>query len=124
MRYPNLRYGNPNELAYFAAYYPDKDRVRILSKELRRDERTVRDWLLGRKKIPFWVPELMRLRRMERDNMLRQMNIQRDQRRLGLVTGNVIEFQRPGSQQPSTTLDNRLVNGVDDAADELSILAG
>ena len=61
MRYPNLRYGNPTEFQYYAMGRPLKD----LSRTLRRDERTIRDWLTGRAKVPWWVPEIMRLRRFE-----------------------------------------------------------
>jgi hypothetical protein len=69
VRYPNLRYGNPTEFAYYAMGIPLAD----LSRRLRRDERTVRDWLTGRTRVPWWVPEIMRLRRLEADLRHRQM---------------------------------------------------
>lgn len=69
MRYPNLRYGNPTEFAYYAMGIPLPD----LARRLRRDERTVRDWLSGRCRVPWWVPEIMRLKRMEADLRHRQM---------------------------------------------------
>lgn len=69
MRYPNLRYGNPTEFQYYAMGRPLAD----LSRSLRRDERTVRDWLSGRARVPWWVPEIMRLRRFEADIRHRQM---------------------------------------------------
>lgn len=69
MRYPNLRYGNPTEFEYYAMGRDLKD----LSQMLRRDERTIRDWLTGRARVPWWVPEIMRLKRMEADLRHRQM---------------------------------------------------
>jgi hypothetical protein len=69
VRYPNLRYGNPTEFAYYAVGVPLPD----LAKRLRRDERTVRDWLTGRSRVPWWVPEIMRLKRLEADLRHRQM---------------------------------------------------
>jgi hypothetical protein len=41
LRYPNLRYGNPTGLPCYAMDIPLPD----LARRLRRDERTVRDWL-------------------------------------------------------------------------------
>lgn len=69
MRYPNLRYGNPTEFQYYAMGRDLKD----LSRMLRRDERTIRDWLTGRSRVPWWVPEIMRLKRLEADLRHRQM---------------------------------------------------
>jgi hypothetical protein len=69
VRYPNLRYGNPTEFAYYAVGVPLPD----LARRLRRDERTVRDWLTGRARVPWWVPEIMRLKRLEADLRHRQM---------------------------------------------------
>lgn len=68
MRYPNLRYGNPTELAYYAAGIP----IPKLARRLRRDERTVKDWLAGKKRVPWWVPEVLRLQHMEQAQMYRQ----------------------------------------------------
>jgi hypothetical protein len=69
VRYPNLRYGNPTELAYYAIAWPLPDLARML----RRDERTVRDWIKGRTRVPWWVPEILRLKRLESDLRHRQM---------------------------------------------------
>ncbi|HYD63332.1 MAG TPA: hypothetical protein VEC35_23450 [Noviherbaspirillum sp.] len=93
MRYPNLRYGNPNELIYYGQRMPLKD----LAKHLRRDERTVRDWMNGRKKVPWWVPEILRLQAMEHADRLRQMQIYGHRQRLGLVVNNVIAFPSPNA---------------------------
>ncbi|MGU8077825.1 hypothetical protein [Burkholderia pyrrocinia] len=69
MRYPNLRYGNPAEFRHYA----DGRTVRQLARELRRSERSVHDWLTGRERVPFWVPELLRLRRIEHAQRVREM---------------------------------------------------
>ncbi|MGK5052325.1 hypothetical protein [Janthinobacterium sp. RB2P8] len=54
-----------------------------LARTLRRDERTVRDWLSGKTRVPWWVPEYMRQR---------QMNMTALGPRLGVVRGAVIEL--------------------------------
>lgn len=87
MKYPNLRYGNPTEMAYYAMGIPLADLARML----RRDERTVRDWLSGKQRVPWWVPEYMRLRRMESVERSRQMRMNADPR-LGIVRADVIEL--------------------------------
>jgi hypothetical protein len=82
MRYPNLRYGNPAEFAYFTMGRTDADIARVL----RRDERTIRDWRTGRAKLPWWVPEILRLKRMEMVERQRQMfGAIADQKRLGAL---------------------------------------
>lgn len=93
MRYPNLRYGNPQELRHYAQFIP----LRELSKRLRRSERSVRDWLSGAKKIPWWVPEIIRLQHMEYAEVMRQMNMKPSRLILGIATDTVIEFRRPAS---------------------------
>jgi hypothetical protein len=90
MRYPNLRYGNPNEMAYYAQGVPAKD----LAKRLRRSERSVNDWLAGKKKVPWWIPELLRLQRMEAVERHRQMGFGKLQPKLGIVTGDVIQLHQ------------------------------
>lgn len=88
MRFPNLRYGNPNELRHYAQFIPLTD----LAKRLRRDERTVRDWMAGKTKVPWWVPEILRLQNMEHAERMRQMGFEPVRKQLGLVTGDVITF--------------------------------
>ncbi|KVD19197.1 hypothetical protein WI80_33425 [Burkholderia ubonensis] len=41
--------------------------VADVARELRRTERSVSDWLSGRQRVPWWVPEILRLRAVERD---------------------------------------------------------
>lgn len=90
MKYPNLRYGNPNEMAYYARGIP----IKVLAKRLRRSERSVRDWLAGRTKVPWWIPELMRLQRMEAVERHRQMGMGNLAPKLGLVHGDVIQLHQ------------------------------
>lgn len=91
MRYPNLRYGNPTEMRYYAMGRSNAD----LARSLRRDERTVRDWLSGRQRVPWWVPEILRLRRMELDLRMRQMGMGALTPRLGVVGADVIALPQP-----------------------------
>ena len=89
MRYPNLRYGNPNELVYYAQGITVKD----LAKRLRRSERTLRNWMTHREKMPWWAPEILRLQQMEHREMMRQMGIRPAAKQLGLVSGTVFQFK-------------------------------
>ncbi|MYM67284.1 hypothetical protein GTP45_10625 [Pseudoduganella sp. FT55W] len=106
MRYPNLRYGNPTEFAYYVMCYGDD--IPAVARLLRRDERTVRDWLSGRQRVPFWVPELMRLRRFETDVYMRQ-NSHRRAPALGVVTHEAqLEIRRPDVKKPQSVTALRL----------------
>ena len=96
MRYPNLRYGNPTEMAYYAMNVP----LPTLAKRLRRDERTVRDWLSARTRVPWWVPEILRLQRMEADLRHRQMNLGALAPILGVVSADVIALPTPDAKKP------------------------
>lgn len=103
MRYPNLRYGNPTEMAYYAMGVPLAD----LARRLRRDERTVRDWLSGRARVPWWVPEILRLKRMEAELRHRQMGFGTLAPKLGIVGADVIELplHTPSMDKPVPVLD-------------------
>lgn len=102
MRFPNLRYGKPAEFAHYAMGIPLSDLARIL----RRDERTIRDWLSAKQRLPWWVPEYMRLRHMEQAEIRRQMNMAALPSRLGIVRGEVIELavHRPKKEPQITDL--------------------
>jgi len=91
VRYPNLRYGNPTEMAYYAMGKTPRD----LARSLRRDERTVKDWLSGKTKVPWWVPEILRLKRMEADLRHRQMGMGPLYAKLGIVSADVIALPTP-----------------------------
>jgi hypothetical protein len=69
MKYPTLRYGNPNEFAHYVQGVP----IRHVAQQLRRSERSVQQWLSGTEKMPWWVPEVIRLQHMEQQDRLRQM---------------------------------------------------
>lgn len=109
MRFPNLRYGNPTEFAYYCMGRSHAD----VAKTLRRDERTVRDWLNGRAKVPWWVPEIMRLKHMEMADRQRQMfGALGDQKRLtalGVVQpGAVLELRHRTEKKKPQITDLRL----------------
>ncbi|MBU9320408.1 hypothetical protein KTE24_07015 [Burkholderia gladioli] len=63
MRYPNMRYGKTAEFHYYAQSRAIND----IARELRRSERTVSDWMLGRQRVPWWAVEVLRLRAIERE---------------------------------------------------------
>ncbi|WP_343724262.1 hypothetical protein [Herbaspirillum huttiense] len=90
MKMPNQRYGDRDEFIFYAHWHKPKDLARLL----RRSERSVRDWLSGREPVPWWIPELLRLREVERRETLRQMGITRLPNHLGIVAGSVIRFPR------------------------------
>jgi hypothetical protein len=98
LRYPNLRYGNPTELQYYAMGIELAD----LARRLRRDERTVRDWLAGRTRVPWWVPEIMRLKRMEAELRHQQVGFDKLPARLGIVRADVLELHQvpPDEKKP------------------------
>lgn len=91
MKYPNLRYGNPAELAFHVRGARPAD----VARRLRRSERTIRNWLTGAQRVPWWVPEIIRLQNMEHAERLRQMNAGPVRARLGLVSGDVLSFPVP-----------------------------
>lgn len=103
MRYPNTRYGNPTELLYYTQGLSVKD----IAKQLKRSEKSVSEWLNGNRKIPFWVPELLRLRHLEADLRMRQMGFGEQKRRLGIVNGSVIDFPPPKSRANNQNPDDR-----------------
>ncbi len=87
LRYKNLRYGNPTAMVHYAMWYGD---TKTLAKALRRDERTVADWLAAKTKVPWWVPEIMRLQKMEHDAMVYQMTGRQNAARLGVIVGGTV----------------------------------
>lgn len=114
MRYPNLRYGNPTELQFYVGGYGGIARV---ARVLRRDERTIRDYLSGAKPTPWWVPEILRLKRMESDERHRQMFGAPRRHGLAVVTDAAqLELRRPREKKPQTMTDLRL-DDFDQAAE-------
>lgn len=105
MRYPNRRYGNPTAMQYYAIRYGD---IKHLARFLRRSERSVTDWLSGAARVPWWVPEIMRLQQMESDNIVYQMTGRQVSARLGLAApaGDLIDAGarfRPDEPLPIVT---------------------
>jgi hypothetical protein len=88
MKYPNLRYGNPNEFAYYVQGIP----LEIIARRLRRSERSIKDWLSGVSKLPWWIPELLRLQFMELNDQRRQMSLVAVRRKSGLADVSLIDF--------------------------------
>lgn len=88
MRYPNQRYGSHEHFQHYAAGW----KIDALAKHLKRDKRTVKDWLSGTKKLPWWVPEIMRLERYEKFHQMQQMGINPALAKLGIVRGDVLAF--------------------------------
>jgi hypothetical protein len=89
MRYPNLRYGNPAEFRHYAQGLPVKE----IARRLRRSERSIRDWLSGAERLPWWVPEILRLQMLEHALRMQQMGMQATRARLGLVEKTAIVYQ-------------------------------
>ncbi|MCE3602374.1 hypothetical protein LXA47_01940 [Massilia sp. P8910] len=87
MQYPNLRYGKPEEMRHYALCYGS---TAELARALRRSERSVKDWLSGDARVPWWVPEILRLKKLEHDNMVRQMTGRIPLARLGIVQAGTI----------------------------------
>lgn len=89
MKYPNSRYGNPQAMSHYAQGIPLKQ----LAHKLRRSERTVSDWFNGIRKVPFWVPELLRLQAIELDHIRYQMGIQPLRKKFGVAqdTGHIFD---------------------------------
>ncbi|MES2027443.1 MAG: hypothetical protein V4448_17995 [Pseudomonadota bacterium] len=78
MRYPNTRYGNPEEMKY----YTQGLKIEDICRRLKRSKKSVQAWLNGDRKVPWWVPELLRLQRMEHVERLRQMGMGDHRRQL------------------------------------------
>lgn len=84
-------------MAYYAMGVPLPD----LARRLRRDERTVRDWLNGRTRVPWWVPEILRLKHMEADLRHRQMGFGPLRAKLGIVGADVLTLAKPAAVDPA-----------------------
>jgi hypothetical protein len=107
MRYPTLRYGNPTELNYYFTGMGSD--LKALARLLRRDERTVSDWLSEKTRVPWWVPEILRLKRMEAEHRHYQMFNHPRQRSLAVVTHDAqLELRRPPTKKPQSMTDLRL----------------
>lgn len=112
MRYPNIRYGNPTELNFYAATIP----LAVLARRLRRDERTVRDWMTAKTRVPWWVPEVLRLQQMEAADIMRQhmqhvTGYKAARTPLATVTpAGELEARRQDAKKPQTLTELRLAD--------------
>lgn len=88
MRFPNQRYGDPEHLKYYTQGWT----LKTISKHLKRDEKTIQRWLSGKQKMPWWVPEFLRLERYEKYHQLQQMRVNPTLAKLGIVRGQVLDF--------------------------------
>ncbi|MDT0358135.1 helix-turn-helix domain-containing protein [Herbaspirillum huttiense F1] len=93
MRYPNIRYGHKGELEFWMQGHSVKD----VAKRLKRSERSVHDWLHGKRKVPWWVPEILRLQHYEYQDRLRQMGFTSPKTKLAIATADVLKFPTPAS---------------------------
>jgi len=97
MRYPNTRYGHHGEFVFWMQGHS----VKVIAKRLKRSERSVHDWLIGKRKIPWWVPEILRLQHYEYQDRLRQMGFTQQKARLAVATADVLMFPKPTVTGPS-----------------------
>lgn len=96
MRYPTTRYGHHGEFEFWMQGHS----IKVIAKRLKRSERSVHDWLTGKRKIPWWVPEILRLQHYEYQDRLRQMGISPPRRRLAIVTADIFQFPKPTAAMP------------------------
>lgn len=76
MKAHDRKWGHVEEFELYA-HAPDP----ALARALRVTPATLRAWRSGRRPIPWWVPELLRLRAWQRDADMRAMGY----RRMGIV---------------------------------------
>ena len=100
MRYPNSRYGNPVEFQYYAQGQTAEE----IGRRLKRNKHTVHRWLTGKQKMPWWIPEILRLQRLEYDLWMQQVGLGHRRTKLGVTRADVIAFPdfRPPVDQPTS----------------------
>ncbi|SOZ07299.1 conserved hypothetical protein [Cupriavidus taiwanensis] len=91
---PQQQHANPLEFAHWARGIPPK----YLARHLRCTPATARAWQSGKRPAPWWAVHVLRLDKLERDEMARQMGYAHLLPKLGIVSGDVIQF-RPRSQR-------------------------
>lgn len=69
MKNPSRRWISANEFEKHASGLPRKQLCRLL----RRCDRTIRDWQSGRRPIPSWTVETLRLHKIEFDLVIQQI---------------------------------------------------
>lgn len=71
MFHPNRRYGDPAVLRAYTAGMP----IQAIARQLHRHPRTIHDWMTGKRRLPWWVPELLMIRQQLAFYELRHMGI-------------------------------------------------
>ena len=77
MNYPNQRYGNPESLRHWMLHFGG---ITGTARYLKRTPRPLSNWLNYRERLPWWVPEILRLKAFEHAERMRQMGITRTMR--------------------------------------------
>jgi len=100
MRYQSSRYGNPVEFQYYVQGQSPEE----IAKRLKRNKHTVQRWLTGKQKMPWWIPEILRLQRLEYDLWMHQVGLGSRRTKLGVARADVIDFPdfRPPIDQPTS----------------------
>ena len=93
MKYPNTRYGHVEELEFWM----QGESVRRIARRLKRSEKTVQYWLTGKNRIPWWVPEILRLQHYEYQDRLRQMGFKPPKTKLAIAAAGGLMFPEPAS---------------------------
>ena len=73
-------------------FYSQGRSIQELSKILKRDEKTIKGWLDYKNKMPWWVPEILRLYQMEQADIRRQIFQSKQYAKLGIVKDNMLLF--------------------------------
>jgi len=91
MKYPNQRYGNPQEFIFYCRGKP----IEIIAKRLKRSTKTIERYISGKTKIPWWINEYLRMADAEQNLRLQYMTNNKVLSKLGVVRGELIEFKQP-----------------------------
>lgn len=97
MRHITTRYGSTEAFNHYAM---GMGTVAELARFLKRDQRTVRDWLSGRQAVPWWTPELLRLHWVEKNLQARQMGLGWPRAQLVAIGAATQPAERPSAARP------------------------
>lgn len=93
------RWANPSEFDYWAKVYSTRE----LARRLRRTQRTIRDWLSGKRPIPAWAIEVLRLHELEAEAYRQRLYYPLHKRRqLDLAFHDAKNESQEATDQPST----------------------
>lgn len=73
MKNPSRRWVSQTEFDHFASALPRKHLARLLH----RCDRTIRDWQSGRRPIPAWAVQTLKLHALEHELQMQQMQVRR-----------------------------------------------